>query len=155
MAIGVTGRSQRAVTAAQTRAMKDFDKAVSDIQGATLKGLTQAVLLARKESRPMTPKLTGNLRGHTYVAWEGNDGTIKKIGSKDSVVGDDVGEFIKEGGKNRINVVLGNSAAYAIYVHEINKNYVVGGWKYLTKAILNVKDKMLQLIIKNAKDIKK
>jgi hypothetical protein len=29
-------------------------------------------------------------------------------------------------------------AYYAIYVHEINKNYRVGGWKYLERAVRDV-----------------
>lgn len=35
----------------------------------------------------------------------------------------------------RFDVEVGYGAPYAIHVHEINKRYVVGEWKYLAKAI--------------------
>lgn len=36
---------------------------------------------------------------------------------------------------DRFTIECGFSATYAIFVHEISKNYVVGEWKFLTKAV--------------------
>jgi hypothetical protein len=49
------------------------------------------------------------------------------------------------------SVVVGYSAFYAPYVHEIDKQYTKGGWKYLETAINESKGKILSIIRKEAK----
>lgn len=141
MAIGVTGRSQRALTKAHKEMMKNLAIEIDKIQGKTLQGLTMAAMHVKGEALPLTPKDTGNLRNSSYVIWD-NHGV--KGDSKDKA-GDDVIQAIKED-QDVKKVAIGFGASYAIYVHEINKNYVVGSWKYLTKAIQRNQREIVKII---------
>jgi hypothetical protein len=147
MATGITGRSQRAVTAAHKQMMKNLGKEISRIQGVTLKGLIQAVQLIKADAVKNAPKKTGYLRSSGYVIWQGADGTLK---GEQKDVGDDVKAEVLKGGKI-IKVSIGFGANYAIYVHETNKNYVVGTWKFLTKSIANNQQNVIRLIKYHAK----
>ena len=63
------------------------------------------------EAQENTPHKTGNLKGSAFV-----EDRIRQT---------------PEGLVQRI----GYSAAYAIFVHEIDKNYAIGGWKFLENAM--------------------
>ena len=40
-----------------------------------------------------------------------------------------------DAGSGRFTIEAGYGAPYALFVHEVNQNYVVGEWKFLTKAV--------------------
>lgn len=48
---------------------------------------------------------------------------------------------------HEVMVTAGNATAYyAVYVHEINKNYRVGGWKYLERAVRDTLPEVQKII---------
>ena len=72
------------------------------------RGLMKAGLFVQGDAVRKAPIDTGNLRATAYT----EDVTIKVP-----------------------TVEVGFTADYAIFVHEIQKNYVVGDWKYLQRAV--------------------
>jgi hypothetical protein len=144
------------MTKAHNKMMKNLEKEIAKIQGKTLKGLTQAALLIKGDAIELAPKDTGLLRNAMYLAYE-KDGSFKYTG-QNSVDGEkakvgpgsDVESAVMQGG-DKISVAIGNSASYAIWVHEIDKNYVVGQWKYLTTAIQRNQNNILKIIKGHAK----
>lgn len=146
MATGVTGRSQSALNKAHKEMMRNLANEIDKIQGKTLQGLTMAAMKIKGEALPLTPKDTGNLRNSSYVIWE--DSGVK--GNNKNKAGDDVIQAVKES-QNIKKVAIGYGASYAIYVHEINKNYVVGSWKYLMKAIQRNQKEIVNIIVAYAR----
>lgn len=149
MATGVTGRSQRAMAKAHVEVMKNLNKAIGEIEGATLKGLVQAAESVRAASTPITPHKTGHLKGSQYVMWGSQVDGVHKSGPAQGEIGDDViAEVTKE--KDKMKAIIGYCAVYAVYVHEINKNYVVGAWKFLTRGLVQKQGDMLDIIKSHA-----
>ena len=150
--------------------IKNLNKEISKIEGRTLKGLLHAGMFISAEATKGAPIKYGNLRGSRYVLWSGGgentsgtfrsgtkaDKKTKAISLKSSVAemakrhADIIARRKSAIGKDRA-VEAGFTASYAIAVHEINKNYHKGTWKFLQFAIRNNKDKILAIIKKFAK----
>jgi hypothetical protein len=101
--------------------LRDMNKAVRQIKGRTLRGVLRAAQLIRRRAVQMTPVDTGNLRSGSYV---------------DGVVVPHFGPMAE----------VGFTAAYAPFVHEINKNYVTGQWKFLQTALHESQKDVLRVI---------
>ena len=102
--------------------MKNLNQAVKDIGGARSRaGMRRALQFIKKESLALTPIDIGNLRGSVFT------------------------EVTNEG--ENIVGTIGYTAEYAVYVHEINKNYTVGQWKFLEKPIAENHDRILAEIV--------
>jgi len=105
----------------------NLNKEVRGIRGRTKTGMWLAGLYIKGAALPLTPVDTGNLRQSAYVtAGEGPGGP---------------------------GVEIGYTASYAIYVHEIDKNYRAPGtgWQYLTKAVRMSKKAVLDIVRRTAR----
>jgi hypothetical protein len=100
--------------------MRNLNKEIKNIEGRTKAGLWQAALLVRHQSQELTPVDTGNLKGSAFTD------------SYDTPKGP--------------GAVIGYTATYAVYVHEIDNNYRVGQWKFLEMALRMLKKKILHTI---------
>ena len=106
--------------------LKNLNKEIRRIKGATQAGLRLAATLIKGESIQRTPVDTGNLQGGHYVAVD-----------KD---------------KDKITAEVGVMAEYAIYVHENLQNaHPTGEAKYLENAIGAKKDEVIKIIQRTAK----
>lgn len=83
-------------------------------------GLYAAGLVIKKEAIMLTPWDTGNLAGSAYVRKE--SGTFGEV------------------------VEVGYDAGYALAVHETNKNYRVGQWKFLQTAVDDNRGRIMDII---------
>jgi hypothetical protein len=94
--------------------LKDLEKALGDMEENHPKAFAAALWQNAQElqrwSVQRTPKKTGFLR-QSYVV------------DKPDISG------------NKVTVLVGYSARYALWVHEISKNYSKGDWKFLERAI--------------------
>ena len=88
-------------------------------------GMRKALLIARRESVKLTPIDTGNLRNSAFTEVEEEGGVISGI--------------------------IGYTAAYAPFVHEINANYVRGQWKFLETALAENHQAILAAIAEEVK----
>lgn len=82
----------------------------SDLQRATEQAVFTEAQFVVTESIPITPVDTGNLRNSFVVDAPRTEG-------------------------NMTTVTIRNVSDYALYVHEIPKNYRLGDYKYLTRAL--------------------
>lgn len=164
--------------------MANLNKEISNIQGASMKGLINAAIFIRNETEktpPLTPVDLGNLRSSWFITTatkkEGNDqwnkgfrkspiGT-KKVADKDMAsnhsraVADAKSELGKLEGEspNRKFLMMGYSANYAGYVHEfVNPNI---SWsregsnaKWFQAHVYSNKAKILQIVAETSKVIK-
>lgn len=103
--------------------LSELNRQILKIEGATAEGVEEAALFVEKEATQRAPILTGNLRGSAYTRRS------------------------SEG----IGAEVGFEAEYAIPVHEIDKNYTVGSWKYLQNAIDENRSQILEIIRLRAK----
>ena len=104
--------------------LSNLNKEVQKIENRTKSGLIEASLEVKKDTLPLTPIKTGNLRGSCYtLTFEEQKGPAAEIGF---------------------------TASYAPFVHEINKNYTVGGWKFLERALKQNYDRILEIIRRRA-----
>ena len=99
---------------------RNLNKEIKKIKGRTKAGLWQAALLVRAQSQRLTPVDIGNLKGSAFT---------------------DPYETSKGPG-----VIIGYTASYAPYVHEIDANYRVGQWKFLEMALRMLKKKILEVV---------
>lgn len=99
----------------------NLNKEIKGIQGRSKAGLKAAALKVKADSVRFTPIKSGNLRGSAYV---------------------DSGESTLTGPWAEI----GYTAFYAPFVHEINKNYLRGGWKFLERALIKNRRVILNTI---------
>ena len=106
--------------------LKNLNKAIAEIEGGTRAGMRKATLLIRRKSVEITPIDTGNLRGSAFT------------------------EVFEDKSNNKISGVIGYTAAYAPFVHEIPKNYNEGVVGFLRKALMENQDKVLDLIKEGA-----
>jgi hypothetical protein len=94
--------------------LKDLEKALGDMEENHPKAFAAALWQNGQElhrfSVQKTPVNTGHLR-RSYVV------------DRPDISG------------NTITVLVGFSAQYALWVHEINKNYSKGDWKFLERAV--------------------
>jgi hypothetical protein len=103
--------------------LKNLNREIIAIEGRTDAGLNSAALWIKGESQKITPIKIGNLRDSAYT------------------------DRLKH-----LAYVIGYTAYYAPFVHEINKNYKAPGtsWKFLEKTLQRTR-KILQIIANKAK----
>lgn len=106
--------------------IKNLNKEIKRIRGATKEGLLLSAHLIKGESMARTPVDTGNLKGGHYVA-TGMDG-------------------------NRIVAEIGMMAEYAIYVHENLVNFhPVGEAKFLANAVRAKATEVIKILQRTAR----
>ncbi len=143
--------------------MKNMEKEVSKIEGATQKGLLRAAIHVRREMDKTSPKIpvdTGNLRASGFIITLKGD--APSLGSYKGVQGSKVEQdtaAAKTAAAGIVNsmpipaVVMGFGANYAHWVHE-NVDHVFkrqgSGAKFFEMALKNNKKKVLQIIADNA-----
>ncbi len=141
--------------------LKNLNKAIKAQRGATKAGLTEAGLVIKADSVKNTPIDLGNLRGSAFVMVTG-----LSVDDSGSFSGEDVSELtasyntaIMEGkaivGNSQTNLkgIVGYGAYYALFVHEMpsSYNFNSGSNKFLEKAMLKNKDRVLKIIAKHTK----
>jgi len=105
--------------------LANLNKEILGIQNRTRAGMREAALIVRRRSQELTPVDTGNLKSSHYT--EAFD-TPRGPGAE-----------------------IGCTAAYAPFVHEIDKNYTVGQWKFLETALKEKGKEILEVIKKRAR----
>lgn len=107
------------------KVLRNLNRQILGIQNRTKGGMHHAALVVRKRSQELTPVDTGNLKASAYTEVYN---TVEGAGA-----------------------VIGYMAGYAPYVHEINKNYTVGQWKFLETALKEKSREILEIIRKRAR----
>ena len=106
----------------------------SDLQRAAEQAVYTEAQFVVTEAIPITPVDTGNLRNSFVVDAPRTDG-------------------------NMTTVTIRNVSEYAVHVHEIPKNYKLGDYKYLTRALerrsAGMSERMHQTIANNIDVIEK
>lgn len=146
------------------QAIKAVNEKVKEIHNKTRGGLYKAALVIKREAVLLTPVVTSNLRGSSFVlsvdALEVSQNSFK--GKSAAAVYSSTQEAINEArqlvsaseSENRCVVAVGYGAFYAGYVHE-NPNAgrsgrpgasTVGQWKFLQQAIQANVDSIIMAI---------
>jgi len=108
-----------------SKVLANINRQVSAIKNRTRAGLWDGALIIQARSMELTPHDTGHLKGSTYaVIINTQDGSGAEIGY---------------------------TAFYAPFVHEIDKNYKVGQWKFLATAMQQKRKEVLEAIRKRAR----
>lgn len=167
---GISGKKYSFEMKGTEKVVNTLNKMISKYKDITLKGVSRAALLIRRESLVLTPEDTGNLKESCFVAWTG--GTIGAGKSPNFVTGGERGATAKEvailykehsnaldaiqalyENKNQVLASVCYSAYYALFVHEIKpKNkYKVGQWKFLETAINQNRVEIMKIIAETVK----
>jgi len=117
--------AQRTTITGLDKVLRNLNREITGIRNRSKAGLREAALVVRRRSMQLTPVDTGNLRASAY-----------------SEVFDTVKGPAAE---------IGYMAGYAVYVHEINKNYTVGQWKFLETALKEKQHEIVEIIRKRAR----
>lgn len=117
---------KRVMISGTDKVLAKLNREIRNIESRTKAGLQEAALVVRRRSMQLTPVDTGNLRGSAYTRTYTNP--LWGPG-----------------------VEIGYTAGYAVYVHEINKNYTVGQWKFLETALKEKRREILEIIRKRAR----
>lgn len=140
--------------------LRELNKQASKIQRGSLDGLVEAGLFVKNRALPQTPIDLGNLRSSGYVVWsKGEKGSSGDFNGDPKLVSklarnhatSKIQNQAAVTGNSKPSVRIGFSAFYAGFVHEINKNYNVGNWKYLQNVLEQDGKKILAIIQKRAK----
>jgi len=115
----------KTVVTGTDKVLRNLNREIRGIKNRTRAGMREAALVVRKRSQELTPVKTGNLKGSA---------------------GTQVYDTPKGPG-----AVIYYTAAYAPYVHEINRNYRVGQWKFLETALKQKAREILEIIRKRAR----
>ena len=140
--------------------LRNLSRQIKKVKNQTKKGMWEALLHIKGEAMEKTPVYKGNLVNSAYVTV--TDGNTNSNGN---FKGDDSGrlssehEAIKGAAQKRVNSKddiigeIGYTAYYAVYVHEIEKEYRKPGssWKYLENTIKENAIKVLDFIVRSAK----
>ena len=103
--------------------LKNLNREIKEIEGATLSGLWDAGLQIQRVSQSRTPVDTGNLKGSAYTRRTSDDG-----------------------------VEIGYTANYAIYVHEnMEAAHTNGQAKFLESALRDNQRNIIKIIERRAK----
>lgn len=141
--------------------MANLNKQIKKIEGRTQAGITAAGQFVRAEAQKRCPVDTGNLRNSAYVVTPGG----RQIGGGPKFTGEmaegliaghasaieEAARMAEELLGHEMYAEIGFTAAYAVFVHEIKKNYTVGDWKYLERALYDNQDRILHIISSRAK----
>ena len=151
--------------------LKNLNKEIQGIENRTQGGLTEAGLLIKRRSQLKTPVDTGNLKASAYVYSGSSNRQISTITSQDTsaVKAGDQKKGIGTGGNFRIEAtvkgpwaVIGYSANYALYVHEMSRTHMKwdkkkkgyfanGEWKFLESAVKESEKDVINIIKNRAK----
>jgi hypothetical protein len=105
--------------------LKNLNETIREIEDKSVIGIKRALMFIEKQAVKRTPVDTGNLRNSFYKK------TLKLLGGKPA------GE-------------IGNTAEYAIYVHEnLESHHRVGEAKFLENAIIENSDRIVKIIAEN------
>jgi len=136
---------------------RNLNKAIKKLKKKSKAGLIEAGLMIKAKASPITPLQFSNLRNSAYVTWSGATINPTTFNGKDAgVMATHHTTTISnvntgQSGNKHIWVAVGYTASYAIYVHEMNKNYTIGSWKFLSMTIHENRKNILKLIAKRAK----
>ena len=139
--------------------LKNLNKAIEKQRLDTKEGLTEAALVVKADSVRITPIDLSNLRGSAYimVTDEQADNQSPKF------TGEEAGKMsaqhsqvlaasrgIVNNGENRFNAIVGYSAFYAWWVHEMPAtfNFNSGQNQFLLKTLLKNKQRIQKILIK-------
>jgi len=142
--------------------LRRLNKEIEDIELHTREGLTEAALVVKADSVRKTPIDLGNLRNSAFIlVTDGQaDNTSPSFVGKDAgKASDDHSKAIAEArrivgkGKYRFNAIVGYTANYALWVHEMPShfNFNSGTNKFLEKALLKNKNRILKILVKHAR----
>ncbi len=143
------------------KVLANLNREIKKIENRTQAGLTAAGLFVRGEAQERTPVDTGNLRNSAYtitpggrtiragsVSFSGPQAEGLIAGHKTAI---EAAAGIAAKLKGEMYAEIGFTAFYAVFVHEIQKTYNVGDWKYLERALFDNQAKILQIIKDKAK----
>jgi len=145
--------------------MKNLNKAIGKIKGATLAGFLEGARIIREDMERVPPKIpvdTGNLRASWFVTsgrgpmrkWRGNF-KGKKAGKMAEWHGNMIAEYTGRAKAERNpTVFLGFSANYAFFVHEgYGKHFQRpgSGAGFFAKAIDRNRERIIEEVRKRAK----
>ena len=105
--------------------LRNLNKEIKGIVNRSKSGLAAAALVVKAASLKQTPIDTSHLRGSAFT----------------EVIDGDTGP----------GAIIGYSAAYAPFVHEIDKNYVVGNFQFLRNALMENQDRVFKIIERSAR----
>lgn len=159
--------------------LKNLNREINKIELHTKEGLTEAALVVKADSVKETPIDYGNLRSSCYILVTDKEsdntnpsfkGPDAEKASKDHRKGLAEAKGIVNKGKHIFNAIVGYTANYALWVHEMpmihkgeprpvpkgsntnrGKFWDGGSNKFLQKAILKNKNRILQILVKWAK----
>ncbi len=126
--IGARGFTGYTVTGIP-QVVRNIERAIAGIETRSRAAMEEVGLVVKADALKRTPVDTGHLRASAYVQVTSNrTAGVKARGGWQSVV------------------EIGYTAAYAPYVHEINKNYRIGSWKFLEFALRDNEAKIVEII---------
>jgi len=142
--------------------LKNLNKAITDIRLHTKEGLTEAALVVKYDSVKGTPIDLGNLRNSAYILvtdTREDNPTPNFTGSDAGKMASDHSSHLSEArgivnkGKHKFNAIVGYTANYALWVHEMpsHYNFNSGSNKFLEKALFKNKNRIFQILTKHAK----
>ena len=132
--------------------LEDLNKDIAGIKTRTRKGMITAGLLIQRKAQLNVPVDFGNLRASAFTIWsqggsvaaqfEGEDSASMSMEHARVVKNEMLG--IKGNALFDLAVIVGFSAAYALYVHEdMTAKHNVGTSKFLEKAFVENKEAIL------------
>jgi len=139
------------------KVLANLNMEIKKIEGNISKGLPLAALHVRAKAQEYAPIDEGNLRASAFTIAPDKsvDDNPGFKGKQASGMGTDHALAINENKAlvNNLTAVVGFSAYYAVYVHEIDKNYKAPGvsWKFLEKALTEEQKEVLKIIARKAK----
>lgn len=95
------------------------------LKGRTVAATREGILVIKKRSQELTPIDTGDLRTNVQT-WVKNT-------------------------TNGPVATIHYSQEYALFVHEIDKNYTVGQWKFLEQALKDTERRVLHVLARKVK----
>jgi len=137
-----------------------LDEKIKAVKFRTKGGLIKAGLLIQRQAQQKTPVDTGNLKSGAFTIWSGSPSkppsvpsfSDKKGGSQDrsrdhaAALSESKAEANVLGNTGGPTVIVGFSAAYAIYVHEGIQGAGREGVKFLENAVRNNQRNILAAI---------
>lgn len=153
------------------KVQKNLTREIKKIEGRTVRGLFEAALFVKAEALRQIPVDTGNLANSGYVIAGGANHPLQKQGASPSfssqsregeVSSEDLSRLSSEHAssvsdmESRVGrslmpfAAIGFTAFYAVFVHEIQKDYVTGSWKFLETPLTANEKTILRIIQKRA-----
>jgi hypothetical protein len=128
--VKLKGRAGKALDKLETKVHKELD----EIRGGSAEALLNVLTFIRDAAVVDTPIDTGRLRASAFAVAE----DLKTVAR--GKVGFDITSGTLVGGATA-------NAPYAVFVHEIDKNYRVGGWKFLQRAVQDIAPSIPAMIL--------